>query len=202
MASNHPKKRYFSNFASFLNQLGPNLAPTWAPRPLQKHLKIHYKTRVISRASREPFYAPKTLQHKPVLIRNGKRVIFSELPAASCCVWRVIAPLASLAALARSLRSRNLKNIFQNLSKILLRWPLTPPKINAKTLQKSCLERHFGCHFGALGGSQHKPRFFTLFWTLFFDLGLVLEPSWAPSWSQVGTQKAPHKLQKSITKMI
>ena len=53
-------------------------------------------------------------QDKPVLIRNGKRVIFSKLPAASCCVWRDVAPLASLAALARSLRSHNLKNPLKN----------------------------------------------------------------------------------------
>ena len=112
-------------------------------------------------------------QHKPVLIRNGKRVICSKLPAASCCVWRVIAPLASLAALARSLRSRNLKNIFQNLSNSLPRWPPTPPKINAKTLQKSGLERHFG-----------RPG------RVWRHLG----PSWAPlgaSWRPLGRHLGP-----------
>ena len=81
---------FSEDFTRFLSQLRPNLAPTSAPRPLQKRTQIY-------------------LKKQPVLIRNGKRVIFSKLPAASCCVWRDVAPLASLAALVRSLRSHNLK---------------------------------------------------------------------------------------------
>ena len=58
-----------------------------------------------------------------------------------------------------------------------------PSKIYAKTLQNSSLERHFACHFRALGVSQHNPRFFTLFVPFFSTSG--------SSWSRLGRQVGP-----------
>ena len=53
----------------------------------------------------EAIFPAKNSQHKPVLARNGKRVMYRRIPRCIWCVW--IASRASLASLARALRSLN-----------------------------------------------------------------------------------------------
>ena len=127
-------------------------------------------------------------QHKPVLIRNGKRVMFSKLPVASCCVWRDVAPLASLAALALPEKS------YEKSWKILPRWPRKPCKIQVWSVILGLIFE--------LWAAPNINIDFLLFVDPFFSAS---GSSWSRLGRQVGPKLAPkrHPInQKSITKMI
>ena len=110
-------------------------------------------------------------QHKPDLTWNGKRRLFlcflkeaswngfgsQSFPNVPERSARFARCARSLAALAKP--QKYLSKPFKIPSKMVS----NTSHNQCQNPQKSGLERYFGSHFGALGGSQHKPRFFTLF---------------------------------------